>query len=263
MEKCVWSSAVTKCLRFQIISGADYLTRIVWAFNGKKSKAFQRSKAIQKSKDRKEIIGRFCKGRFWRMCPCSGFWYRRSVFCTLVPVIGGSVIPFFCALVPVFGGPGNIRQKHPCWHPNFCELGQTGACPWDKPAVFCLIPQQNRHFVPFAHGMGGFRPWDDCPARAIRKMSMFRVAQTVSLASRVFVSCQKEGRFDKNGEKDDFAFYPLKTRALLLRPPKTTKVTKMAGVTQAKAWFRKSRVCSSLICVLCLLYFLVLINESS
>ena len=29
----------------------------------------------------------------------------------------------------------------------------------------------------------------------------------------------------------------------LLRPPKTTK---MAGVTQAKAWFRKSQVCSSL-----------------
>ena len=31
-------------------------------------------------------------------------------------------------------------------------------------------------------------------------------------------------------------------RIVLLRPPKTTKMTKMAGVTQAKAWFRKSRV---------------------
>ena len=29
-------------------------------------------------------------------------------------------------------------------------------------------------------------------------------------------------------------------------PPKTTKMTKMAGVTQEKAWFRKGRVCSSL-----------------
>ena len=30
-----------------------------------------------------------------------------------------------------------------------------------------------------------------------------------------------------------------KTRASLLRPPKTTKMAQMAGVTQAKAWFRK------------------------
>ena len=56
----------------------------------------------------------------------------------------------------------------------------------------------------------------------------------------------KRGRFDENCENDEFAFYPLKTRASLLRPLKTTKMTKMAGVTQAKAWFRKSRVCSSL-----------------
>ena len=56
----------------------------------------------------------------------------------------------------------------------------------------------------------------------------------------------KRGCFDKNGEKDEFAFYPLKTTASLLRPPKTTKMTKIASVTQAKSWFRKSRVCSSL-----------------
>ena len=54
------------------------------------------------------------------------------------------------------------------------------------------------------------------------------------------------GRFDKNGENDKLAFYPLKTRVWLLRKPKTTKMTKMAGVTQEKAWFRKGRVCSSL-----------------
>ena len=48
----------------------------------------------------------------------------------------------------------------------------------------------------------------------------------------------KRGRFDENGENDEFEFYPLKTRASLLRPPKMTKMTK---ITQAKAWFRKSR----------------------
>ena len=63
----------------------------------------------------------------------------------------------------------------------------------------------------------------------------------------LFVPLPKRGCFDENGENDEFAFYPLKTRASLLRPPKTTKMTHMAVVTQAKAWFSKSRVCSSLV----------------
>ena len=70
------------------------------------------------------------------------------------------------------------------------------------------------------------------------------VAETVFLVNRVFVPCQKR-LFDENGENDELAFYPLKRRASLIRPPKTTKMTKMACLTQAKAWFRKSRACSS------------------
>ena len=46
--------------------------------------------------------------------------------------------------------------------------------------------------------------------------------------SRVLIPCQKR-RCDEDNENDEF--YPPKTRALLLRPPKTTK---MAGVTQAR-----------------------------
>ena len=65
-----------------------------------------------------------------------------------------------------------------------------------------------------------------------------------------FCTLPKRGRFDENGENDEFAFYPLKTRVSLLRPPQTTKMTKMADVTQEKAWFRKSRACSSLISVM-------------
>ena len=61
-----------------------------------------------------------------------------------------------------------------------------------------------------------------------------------------FCPLPKRGRFDENGENDEFAFYPLKTRVALLRPPKTTKMTKMAGVTREKAWFRKNLVCSFL-----------------
>ena len=55
-------------------------------------------------------------------------------------------------------------------------------------------------------------------------------------------SLPKRGRFDENGENYEFAFYPLKTRASLLTPRKTTKITKKAGVTQAKAWFRKNPI---------------------
>ena len=44
-----------------------------------------------------------------------------------------------------------------------------------------------------------------------------------------------------DGENDKFAFYPLETRASLLRPPKTTKMTKMAGVTQQGSHPRKRK----------------------
>ena len=48
--------------------------------------------------------------------------------------------------------------------------------------------------------------------------------------------------FGENCENDEFAFYPLETRVLFLGLPKTTKMTKMAGVTQEKTGFSKSRV---------------------
>ena len=38
------------------------------------------------------------------------------------------------------------------WDPS---PGQNGTRPWDKPAFLCLIPQRNRHFVPFVPGTGG------------------------------------------------------------------------------------------------------------
>ena len=61
------------------------------------------------------------------------------------------------------------------------------------------------------------------------------VAQIVFLGKPGFcpLAMPERGRVDKNGENDEFTFYPLKTRASLLRPPKATKMTKMAGVAQA------------------------------
>ena len=77
------------------------------------------------------------------------------------------------------------------------------------------------------------------------RRAIFRGRTNRVFGKPCFCPLPKRGHFDENGENDEFAFYPLKTRVWLLRPPKTTKMTKMAGVTQEKAWFRKGRVCSS------------------
>ena len=57
-------------------------------------------------------------------------------------------------------------------------FGTNGTRPSDKlepihatnqdPSLTCLIPQWNRHFVPFVPGTCGCPPWDNCPARAVR-----------------------------------------------------------------------------------------------
>ena len=64
------------------------------------------------------------------------------------------------------------------------------------------------------------------------------VAQTVFLVNRVFVPCQKEAVLTKMAKMMN----PLKARALLLEPLKTTKMTKMAGVTQEKPGTAKLRI---------------------
>ena len=63
------------------------------------------------------------------------------------------------------------------------------------------------------------------------------VTKIVLLVNGAFVPCQKEG-FDEKVENDEVAFYPIKIRALLLRPRENDE----NGDTPAKAWFTKSRV---------------------
>ena len=69
------------------------------------------------------------------------------------------------------------------------------------------------------------------------------VAQTVFLAKPCFCPVPERGSWDENGDNDGFAFYPLKTSASLLRPPKMKKMTK---ITQAKAWFTHGMALCSL-----------------
>ena len=71
------------------------------------------------------------------------------------------------------------------------------------------------------------------------------LAQTVSLVNRVFGKLPKRGRFDENSAKWRICILPTENKGFARRT-KTTKMTKVAGVTQAKAWFRKSLVCFSL-----------------
>ena len=59
---------------------------------------------------------------------------------------------------------------------------------------------------------------------------------------RCFCPLPKTGGLRKIGDNSDIAFYPQKQGFLLLGPRKSTKMTKMAGVTQAKWPFAKSTV---------------------
>ena len=60
-----------------------------------------------------------------------------------------------------FGRDGFRDKQEPSLDPS---LGQTGR--------FSLLPQRNRHSGPSVPGTGGVRPWNDYPARAVRKMFM-------------------------------------------------------------------------------------------
>ena len=55
--------------------------------------------------------GGFVKGRFGRICPRSGFWYRGTSACTLVLVLGSGEHPKVPSVR--FLVPGNIRRNDP------------------------------------------------------------------------------------------------------------------------------------------------------
>ena len=67
------------------------------------------------------------------------------------------------------------------------------------------------------------------------------VPKTVLLVNRAFVPPEKGG-FWRKWRKWRIRILTNKTRALLLEPRETTKMTKMAGVPRARAWFTKSTV---------------------
>ena len=64
--------------------------------------------------ERKEKRG-FVKGRFWRMCPRSGFWYRGARECTLVQFLGSGEHPNF----RFFFRAGEHSPKPPFWKQPF------------------------------------------------------------------------------------------------------------------------------------------------
>ena len=68
----------------------------------------------------------------------------------------------------------------------------------------------------------------------------FRVVETVVLVNGRFVPCRKRVVLTKIGGNSDIAFYPQKQGILLLKPQKSAKMTKMAGVPLTKWPFAKS-----------------------
>ena len=79
------------------------------------------------------------------------------------------------------------------------------------------------------------------------RKTCLRVVETLVLKNGRFVPCRKQVVSTKIGESPVIAFYPQKQGILLLKPRKSTKMTKTAGVTPAKWQFAKSSVLTTLI----------------
>ena len=92
--------------------------------------------------------------------------------------------------------------------------------------VILVCPFSKERGKKVGHSEAPKRPrFPGCPLRGFQPSGSYPQATD---------NLPKRGCFDENSKNDEFTFYALKARASLLRPPKTTK---MAGVTQAKAWF--------------------------
>ena len=92
--------------------------------------------------------GGFAKGRFWRMCPRSGFWHRGTSTCTLVRVFGTWEHPH----VPSFrfSVSGSICQNHPFGnHP----LVNPRTC--QEPSRNCSEKLVQMKFLIFGGSLGG------------------------------------------------------------------------------------------------------------
>ena len=68
----------------------------------------------------------------------------------------------------ILGGTVSGTYRNPPWDKRGPVLGQTGTCPWDKPAVFCLIPQKVAILSRLSLGRLLVFPWDDRPARPLK-----------------------------------------------------------------------------------------------
>ena len=71
--------------------------------------------------------------------------------------------------------------------------------------------------------------------KLIKRGAIFEVAQTVFLVNHVFVPCQKGAVLTKTAKMTNLhSIYPLKTRASLLRPPKTDENDENGGCHPSK-----------------------------
>ena len=104
------------------------------------------------------------------------------------------------------------------------------SCVKPKGAIFSTLIEE---FRPVPHSLlkppatpSNLPSQDDAPK--------LRVVETVVLENGRFVPCRKQVVLTKIGENSEIASRPQKQGILLLGPRKSTKMTKMAGVTPAK-----------------------------
>ena len=64
---------------------------------------------------------------------------------------------FFCSFRRFPARTINWTEKKKVKHKHFGRDGvqDKRGSSWDKPTVFCLVPQSNRHFAPFVARTGG------------------------------------------------------------------------------------------------------------
>ena len=91
------------------------------------------------------------------------------------------------------------------------------------------------------------RPWNCKNPTFLNGKAVTPGGTNLVFGKPYFCPCQRGAVLTKTAKMTNLhSTLATETRFSLLRPPKTTKMTEMVGVTQTQAWFRKSRVCASL-----------------
>ena len=169
------------------------------------------------------------------------FWFVRISVWSELPLGTELFHTFFFRMAPVRFGYGSLP-------PNltvravvvFSSNASSGK------GAFCAFQHSLRGW----HSSGsGFSSWKTVPTvpvpTSVPGKTVPRAGTNRVFGKPCFGPPPKKGPFWRKRRKRQICILPTANKGFAPQTPKTTKMA-MAGVTQEKAWFRKSRVCSSL-----------------